>query len=195
MPRWVPIGWARRSPPGRSADLARWERDALRPGYGLPFGVSYTLAGTSSLERAEFARFFRPYTMRLAPGTAAGIGAEPGQRVLCYPRQAFDLWATRYFILPTDPADWAQGNRAFLTFLDRTEPVYPAPAGPEVPRGPRLDDVQIRRNLAAFPRAWTVHDAVVIDPGRAGSLLRALARGEPAGPGTHAPRSTRARPF
>src|SRR5262249_52908002 len=125
MPRWVPIGWARRSPPGRSADLARWERDALRPGYGLPFGVSYTLAGTSSLEREEFAGFSRPYTMRLAPSPAAGIGAEPGQRVLCYPRQAFDLWATRYFILPTDPADWAQGNRAFLTFLDRTEPVYP----------------------------------------------------------------------
>jgi hypothetical protein len=168
MSPWSPAPWdARPASRTRSAELASWERDTLFPTYGLPEGIDSMLAESGSVTHEDFESFFRPYFLRFDPSFAASLGLEPGAVVIGYPRWAFDLWNVRYFLLPLDPADWKQYNRALITFLDRTEPVYPRPG--EAPDSPRLEDFQIRRNLDALPRTWTVHDFVAIDPEAKGS--------------------------
>ena len=91
--------------------------------------------------------------------------------MLWHPRRAFDLWGTRYFILPSYPADWTSLNRGYAAFLEQTEMIYPDPttlAGPENQqnreRWLKTRDVQVRRNKASFPRSWVVHQARFIRP-------------------------------
>lgn len=162
MSAWTPNPWNARSSPTRSAEYAIWERDTLYPNFALLEGIDSILTESGSVEHEDFESFFQPYLMRVDRKVADEIGVEVGTVVICYPRRALDLWNVRYFLLPIDPADWKQGNRALATFLDRTEQIYPPPG--EAPDRTRLDDFQIRRNLAAFPRAWTVHDFIALDP-------------------------------
>lgn len=161
MDSWAPLAWDRRASPTRLRELALWEQDTLLPNFGTLAGIEAIRTSSGAVEAADFAAFFKPYTQQIDAQVAAGIGGQPGQDVFCYPRAAFDLWNTRYFLLPIDPADWRQENRALISFLDRTEQVYPR-AGLAPDRNP--PDFQIRRNLAAFPRAWTVHDFLALDP-------------------------------
>ena len=157
LPASAPPAWNRTPSTDRARDLMIWHRDSLIPGWGIPQGATFTHVEISALEPEQFSRLFRSYIQRVDARTAANIGATPGQRVLCYSRQSFDLWGTRYFILPIDPGDWQQPNRAFISFLADTEQVYPRPrsqqgATASDPAEPtrRLEDVQIRRNTAAF---------------------------------------------
>ncbi len=181
LPGWGASPWSSiRSPTdARRAEAIRWERDTLLPNFGLVEGIESTRAQSGAVEHADFEQFFQPYIQQLDAGTAAAIRARAGQDVYCYPKPAFDLWNTRYFLLPTDPGDWAQGNRALISFFAGTERIYPR-ADP-VPGVPRLVDFQVRRNLAAFPRAWTVHDFVAVDPA-ATATIRATARRLARGP-------------
>jgi hypothetical protein len=103
---------------------------------------------------------------------------EPGRRVLYYPRRGFDLWNTRYFILPASPGDWTEANRGYAAFLEQTEMIYPDPkslegggaeSGEARNRWLMTKDVQVRRNLAVYPRAWVVHDVRPIKPGSGSS--------------------------
>src|SRR5262249_25160754 len=76
-----------------------------------------------------------------------------------------DLWNTRYFILPLHPGDWGDATRGFASFLANTEAVYPSgralegTSGKEQAEAASRGDVQVRRNLACFPRAGVVHAA------------------------------------
>jgi hypothetical protein len=102
--------------------------------------------------------------------TARFLGVTPGQPVAYFPRRSFDLWGARYFILPASP-DWASRDRGFAAFLDKTELIYPSAdvlherqssEGGEPWRV--RHDWQLRRNRAAYSRAWVVHDAQVRPP-------------------------------
>jgi hypothetical protein len=181
MGGWAPSAWNDHSSRTRLVEVAEWERDTLFPNLGLLEGIESIYTESGAVEPEDYESFFRPYFPRIDAKVAASIGAEPGQVVFAYPRRAFDLWNVRYFLLPVAPGDWKHGNRALISFLDQTELVYPRPG--QGPDRPRLDDFQVRRNLAALPRAWTVHDFVAIDPrarGAAELIQRAtqyLARG------------------
>jgi len=168
---WVPSGWSETRSPQRLRELVDWEIDTLQPRFGLLYGLESVLTDESETGRASYTRFFQPSFRAVDDRLAASLGIEPGQRVLYYPRQAFDLWGTRYFILPSWPAGWTSPNRSYAAFLDQTEMIYPAPAALEGPahrqdreRWLKTKDMQVRRNKAAFPRAWIVHGARLIRP-------------------------------
>jgi hypothetical protein len=168
---WVPPGWSEDASPERLRELVRWEIDTLQPRFGLLHGVSYLLNDESKTEQYAFWKFFQPSFRMADERLAATLGAGSGQRILWHPRPAFDLWGARYFILPSYPAGWQSEDRSYAAFLDQTELIYPDPASLEGPaheeerrRWLRTRDVQVRRNKAAFPRAWVVHQAHLIPP-------------------------------
>jgi hypothetical protein len=171
LPLWAPIGWSQVVSTHRLREFVNWEIDTIDPNFGLLHGVSYVITGDSQTESADYRRFFRPVFRPVDAQAAAALGVEPGRRVLYYPRRAFDLWGARYFILPSYPGGWETEARSYAAFLDQTELIYPDPAalsGPEHRRERerwlQTKDVQVRRNKAAFPRAWIVHDARLIRP-------------------------------
>jgi hypothetical protein len=168
---WVPIGWSTTTAQDRLRELVNWEIDTLQPGFGLLHGFNYVLSDESETGRADFRQLFEPVHQTANAQTAAVLGVETGQPILLYPRQAFNLWGARYFILPSFPAGWSDDNRGYAAFLYQTEMIYPDPAtfeGPEY-RAERRNwletaDFQVRRNKAAFPRAWIVHTGRLIRP-------------------------------
>ena len=164
---WVPVAWNREASPDRLEETVRWERETLRPKYEQPLRLASTYAyGTTEL--ADYGPFFEPFSLQPSPDPARSIGLPPGRRVNYYPRRGFDLWNTRYFILPTR-LSWDSRSRGFASFLPGAEALYPSPfAGPDAKA--RLErwgietDVQVFRNRAAFPRAWVVHRAIPVGP-------------------------------
>ena len=73
-------------------------------------------------------------------------GIELGDDVVYYPRRAYDMWNTRYFILPADSGDWRdpmRGTASFLfqsrTCLSRARPIHRATRSGGIGRnGPNL---------------------------------------------------------
>ncbi len=191
MPAWQPAGWLQRDTESRGVtDLVRWERATLQPKYGLPLGVSYTRTeGTAELYDFEF--FFAPFRRRLAPELGRSLGLKPDEPLVYYPRRGFDLWATRYFILPSVPDNVEQ--RGIASFLPATTPIFPGPesfAGPGGPdaryRWSLAEDWQLVRNEAALPRSWIVHEATTLPPirgmrrvDREGTMIAMLYPGDP----------------
>jgi hypothetical protein len=165
LPSWEPVGWTKTSSEDREREFVAWERNTLYPKYGVPFGVEYTLS-PGAAELSDYTVFFDAFLRELEPETARTLHFAAGHDVVVHRRRAFDMWNTRYFILPYAPGKWSSPQRGFASFLHRTEPVFPAPgaftgAGG---RGTQRDwvasiDFQVRRNLDCFPRAWVVHDA------------------------------------
>src|SRR6185312_10811564 len=93
-------------------------------------------------------------------------GVKRGERIAVYPRRGFDLWNTRYFVVPAHPGDWTDGDRGYASFLPHAIQVFPAASAFMGPGGPELredwardHDFQIFRNLDEYPRAWVVHSA------------------------------------
>src|SRR5205814_9247936 len=122
MPIWNPPSWTS-TPSGRRVDeFVRWERATIQPKYALPFGTEYTLSeGTTELYDYWwfFGAFFRKLDARLAarlPGTRAG------QPIVYYPRRGYDLWNSRYFILPAVPR-WDDEHRGIASFQFEVEPI------------------------------------------------------------------------
>jgi hypothetical protein len=168
---WVPIGWSEAASPERLRELVDWEFDTLQPGFGLLHGVSYVSTDESETGLADYARFFQFSFRSIDEPLASVLGVKPGQRVVYHPRQAFDVWGARYFILPSYPAGWTSPDRGYAAFVDQTEMIYPEPATLEGPmrredreRWRKTKDVQVRRNKVSFPRAWIVHNARLIRP-------------------------------
>ena len=167
LPAWVPVGWNRKASPDRLEETVRWERETLQPKHEQPLRIASTYAyGTTEL--ADYGPFFEPFSLQPDPATAKSIGVPPGRRVNYYPRRGFDLWNTRYFVLPTRLA-WDSRTRGFASFLPEAEPLYPKTfTGPDA--GARRErwgieaDVQLLRNPAAYPRAWVVHRAIPVGP-------------------------------
>ncbi len=164
LPNWAPAVWLNRGAMDRIETILRWERDNLRPKYAITEGGSYTITkGTAEL--SDLLPFFDTLWIQLDDETGAKNGFPPGYQVLYYTRRGFDLWNTRYFILPARLA-LASRFRGVLSFLPRTTEIDPPPGTFDGPDGERLrnswlreNDVQILRNEAAFPRAWIVHRA------------------------------------
>ena len=170
LPIWDPIAWRMAGASDRVDELVRWERATIQPKYGLPFGVEYThTEGTAELYDMLF--FFAPFERTLRGEGAAMLGADPGSKAVIYPRRGFDLWNTRYFVLPVlHPGGWDDERRGYASFLPETSPVYPAPEALErmtVAEREALflkEDLQILRNQAAYPRAWVVHEVHPLNP-------------------------------
>ena len=79
---------------------------------------------------------------------------------------AFDMWNTRYFILPVYPELGRRATAGSPPSSSRTERIVSAPRCLRGARGQdreiawaKTHDYQIRRNLNAYPRGWVVHDA------------------------------------
>ena len=164
---WVPGAWRRSSSLERLEEIVRWERQTLRPKYEQPLRIASTFAyGTTEL--ADYGAFFEPFSVQPAPAIARGLGLSTEARVNYFPRRGFDLWNTRYFILPTR-LSWGSRGRGFGAFLADSRAIYPPPLiGPDArARGDRRgmeEDVQVLRNLNAYPRAWVVHRAIPVGP-------------------------------
>ncbi len=164
MAQWNPPGWNRSSSPDRLGDFVAWERGTLQPKYGIDQGVEYThTIGVAELYDYEW--FFAGFPRHLQNAqTAADLGIKSGDEIIYYPRRGFDLWNTRYFVLPFFPNGWKDESRATAAFLDQARAVYPK-AGQFIVKGGKdkqmqwieTKDYRIMRNEQEFPRAWVVH--------------------------------------
>ncbi len=167
---WYPTSWNKTSAVDRAVQVTRWEQDTIRAKYGLLANLSYTLTG-GSVEHFDYGLFFAGFDVPLDTGRVTLRGAVHGQPILYYTRRGFDLWNTRYFILPMDSADWHEGSRGFVSFLADRQMIGPEPSLLEDPRNEkrleawiRNEDWQLLRNQAAYPRAWVVHRARFVKP-------------------------------
>ena len=166
---WYPMGW-NDTGANRLTELTRWEHDTLRAKYGLLANLSYTLT-LGSVEQFDYGLFFAGFDVPLDTRRVTLREAVHGQPILYYTRRGFDLWNTRYFILPMDPMDWHEGSRGFVSFLADQEMIAPERALIEDPANAqrleawiRDEDWQLLRNRAAYPRAWVVHKARFAKP-------------------------------
>ena len=160
---WAPASWHRLASADRLEEMIRWERETLRPKYEQPLRIASTFAyGTVELE--DYGPFFEPFAIRADSTLSGRVGLAPGSRVNYFPRRGFDLWNTRYFLVPNRLA-WASRARGFASLLPDSEPIYPPPfTGPQAKeqreRWGLDEDVQVIRNTSAYPRAWVVHRAI-----------------------------------
>jgi hypothetical protein len=184
---WHPRRWDVTASPNRLLEVARWERDTLNPKHGIDLGLEYAYThGVGEL--AEYEPFFTTFYLRVPDDrAAAAVGVGVGEPVVYFPRRAYDLWNTRYLIVPFDAGGWRDPTRASAPFLFRTSQVYPDPAGFDGPRGTErarewteTRDFRVLRNLEQYPRAWVVHEAREAMPvieavrGRRGKSLQEL---------------------
>jgi hypothetical protein len=172
MPQWYPFAWLHRRSPARLSEIVAWERDTLQPLFALPEHVSYTMT-KGALELYDYLWFFRPRPVPVGdPNRAERLGlSSPVSPVLYFPRRGFDLWTTRYYIVPVRAEGWMDENRAYASFLEDAEIVYPNLKQFEGPGGARRmeawreeQDFQILRSKTAYPRAWVVHAGHFLTP-------------------------------
>jgi hypothetical protein len=164
------MGWLLRPSPDRVRDFVVWERDTIQPKYGLRHGVQYTLS-LGFAELYDYEWYFGGFLRAAKDDAARMLHVPVGQEIIVYPRRGFDLWNTRYFVVPAVPGGWTAEHRGYAAFLPSTEQVYPTrdqfqgPGGKERQKQWLEDqDYQVLRNLAAYPRAWVVHEARFIKP-------------------------------
>ena len=155
-------------PPGPGSSKARRTasrrlRDgiaiACAPKYGISDSLVYAYTRAPA-EPADLIPFFDTMRIQLDPDTCRRQGLPPGYQVVYFTRRGFDLWNSRYFILPARLA-FGSRFRGVLSFLPRTTEIDPPPAPSTAPKGEARrtqwlleDDVQVLRNDAAFPRVW-----------------------------------------
>jgi hypothetical protein len=165
MPTWALTRWLTTDSEDRARDMVRWEHDTIQPKYGMLHEVEYTQA-IGVAELYDYSWFFAPFPRALRAEGAAILRLTPGDSIVVYPRKGFDLWNSRYFIVPGLPR-WDNADRGFASFLLQTTRVYPpaevfsSRAGdPKTKEWMEGEDFQILRNQNAFPRAWIVHGAL-----------------------------------
>src|SRR5581483_4960890 len=164
VPVWSPTGWAEAASRNRVGDFVAWERQTAQPKYGISFGVHYTTT-LGVAELYDYKWYFSAFFYGARERAARILGVEPGTRLVAHSRRAFDMWNTRYFVLPYYPK-WDDEFRGIASFIDHTERIHPPPdafVGPDG-RGKEVawakhHDYQIRRNLDEYARAWVVHEA------------------------------------
>ena len=124
MPLWNPPRWFSDSSTDRVRDFVTWERGTIQPKYGITEGIEYT--HTHGRGRAVRLRMVFWRVPEDDPGARAlALGAKAGQEVVYFPRRSFDMWNTRYFVLPVYPNGWMDEDRGYAAFLDETELIYP----------------------------------------------------------------------
>jgi hypothetical protein len=171
MPNWHPRGWETTSSPNRAVDFVGWEYNTLLWKYGINLGVEYT--HTSGVgEIYDHVWFFGTSALIVRnPVMAKALGVDIGKEIVYFPRRSFDIWNTRYFVIPFDARGWRDPNRGYASFLFDAERIYPqlqSQGGPDATKAVKSwelnQDFQILRNLNEFPRAWVVHQARWLDP-------------------------------
>jgi hypothetical protein len=171
MPSWDPPAWSGSYSDRRIEELVVWERDTLQPKHGINLGVEYThTMGVAELYDYEW--YFGGFLRKVrSPEMARALAVELGEEVVYFPRRSFDMWNTRYFIVPMYAHGWKDEFRGFASFLLDTEVVYPDIARFRGPRGADAHrefvenhDFQVLRNLRTAPRAWIVHDCKDLEP-------------------------------
>jgi hypothetical protein len=171
MAIWNPPGWSMTPSSDRVSDFVAWERGTLQPKYGIDLGIEYThTIGVAELYDYEW--YFNGFPRKVDDARTAGrLHIKAGESIVYYPRRGFDLWNTRYFILPQFPNGWNDAMRANAAFLFGSRQVFPPPdrfTGKDREARYRewveTKDYRIERNLQALPRAWVVHDVRVVKP-------------------------------
>ena len=171
MPIWHRSSWGRTSSPDRITEIMSWMRDTLQPKHGINLGVNFThTLGVAEL--GDYERFFKSFSWPLHDRAfAQTLGVKVGEEVIYFPRRAFDIWNTRYFIVPFDASGWREVRRASASFLFESEQIYPDPARFIGPRGMEeginwidSQDFRVIRNLTVYPRSWVVHGVRVTNP-------------------------------
>jgi hypothetical protein len=126
----------------------------------MNYGIQYTV-NQGTMEPYDYWFFFAPFYRTLSEKflrRAESSGRQLPRRVVYYPRRGFDLWGSRYFIVPAG-IDARDEYRGVLSFL--------MPPSEEVASSPLWrDDYRVLYNPAAFPRTWLVHQARVFEPVR-----------------------------
>jgi hypothetical protein len=159
--------------------MVRWERDTLQAKYGIESGVAYTHTfGVGQLYDYDW--FFDGSLRAIrSPEVAERLGTPVGTEIVYYPRRSYELWNTRYFIIPSYPHGWRDPWRGYASMLLRTEPIYPRPGDEASLRHSREQDWQVLRNTNELPRAWVVHDGRWLNTsGEMSMLARTLAMQE-----------------
>lgn len=167
--RWWPVAWSDATGGRDFATITRWERDTLRPLYDLTTDLE-SVFYFDTIEPYDYGLFFLPWALEPDAATAATHALKPGQKVWYYPRRGFDLWNTRYFIVPAKLI-WDSPARGYAAFIPRSRFVYPPPDAFDGPNGldrrakwTTTEDFRILRNEQAYPRAWIVHRGSVSAP-------------------------------
>jgi hypothetical protein len=178
--RWWPARWSEGGGPREYEQITRWERDSLRPNYGLPLGVCSTFY-FDTIEPLDYGLFFLPWALRPDEDAVRAHDLKPGKTVWYHPRRGFDLWNTRYFIVP-GRLIWDSPVRGYASLIPHSTFIYPAPGSFDGPDGPArrarwgaTDDFRVLRNEAAYPRAWVVHRAYLLPTVRGLRLADRLA--------------------
>jgi hypothetical protein len=166
-PLWDLIGWHNTASDDRVYEFVTWEHATIQPKYGINLGVEYThTLGVAELYDYEW--YFNGFPWKIHdPHFARKLGVELEQEVVYFPRRAYDMWNTRYFVLPYWHAGWNDENRGYASFTFESEQIYPEPGrfnnangGTEAEKNwVETKDFKVLRNLEEFPRAWVVHDA------------------------------------
>jgi Bacterial membrane protein YfhO len=166
MPAWQPRGWQTSTSVDRAVDFVVWEHNTLLPKYGINLGVEYTHTfGVGQIYDYEWFFASSPRIVRNL-AMAQAMGVDVGKEIVYFPRRSFDIWNTRYFVIPFEARGWRDASRGYASFLFEAERIYPQPQTVRSP-GAALalknwginQDFQILRNLNEFPRAWVVHQA------------------------------------
>jgi hypothetical protein len=181
MPLWHPDRFLISRSPDRVRELAQWEHDSLQGLNGLPWGIASTLT-LGVMEVDEYLLLFQPWTSTALAHVAPALGLAAGQPVVYQPRRSYDLWGTRYFLLPVRSDGWATEPRGYAALVPRTDSIYPDPhqlSKAERARWAEQEDWHLTRNRSAYPPAWIVHEAhavaPVADPQARAELFTALA--------------------
>jgi hypothetical protein len=151
-----PEGFAHRESPQRLREAVAWERDTLHPLYALPVNRDYTLV-QGILESDDYARFFGSRLVTRRDST----GSPTDRPVYSLPRQAFNLWGSRYFIMPVTTNGWLGPEGNFERLFPPVEVVADAR---RAEAWLERENWQLLRNTSAFPRAWLVHFLRVRSP-------------------------------
>ncbi len=105
-------------------------------------GVEYTHTfGVGEIDDHEWFFGSSPLIVR-NPVMAKALGVDVGKEIVYFPRRSFDIWNTRYFVLPFDARGWRDPIRGYASFLFEAERIYPQP---QTRRGP--DAAEARKRL------------------------------------------------
>ena len=167
MPIWNPQGWLLSRSRDRIFEVARWEHDTLQAKHGINDGVEFTQTlGVAELYDYEW--YFNAFPRTVQDrAVARQLGVELEKEVVYYPRRSYDMWNTRYFIVPYWNGGWRDEHRGYASFTFETRQLYPdrnrfrAVEGGETMEHEWAanSDFKILRNLKEYPRAWVVHEA------------------------------------
>jgi hypothetical protein len=167
MPIWSPLGWYSTKSKDRNYEIVSWEHDTIQPKYGINLGVEYThTLGVAEL--LDYDWYFNGFPRIVRDEEVAkAMGIELNAEVVYFPRRAFDMWNTRYLILPYWHGGWRDEFRGYASFLFETKRIFPesgefnSGSGGKEAEKDWIDtkDFRIMRNLQEFPRAWIVHNA------------------------------------